>query len=377
MNHTLDYTAFSLQNTSDFAKIKEKALGGKRLNFEEGMALFRHPQKEAVFQLADQVREKRQGNQVYFATTLFVHPSNLCELSCPMCSFYAKPGWKTAWFYTPQQIEERLRAHLDQGLTEVHIVGGLWKQCNLDYYQELFLRIKKLDPNLHIKALTAVEYDFLARLHGISVENVFEKMMQWGLGSLPGGGAEVLVESIRRQIAPQKISSKRYLEIHKIAHKLGLHSNITMLFGHIEKEQHLIEHLICVRKMQDETQGFCAFIPLKYHRDNNSLGKREQRLKPKNVPLVYAISRLMLDNIEHIKVLWNYTGLKEAETILKCGANDLASTALEERVIAMAGGLSTKVTHKTLENIIIKQGKIPEHVHSAYRAKINNVHGKN
>ncbi|MDF2550279.1 MAG: radical protein [Chlamydiales bacterium] len=348
-------------------EIFQRALLGERLSKEEGLELLTSLERDAVLNLADLIRKKRVGETVYFASTLYIHPTNLCELSCPMCSFYAKPGWAKAWMLTPDQVEEQVRAAYHKELTEIHIVGGLWRDCNLEYYQEMFTKIKAIDSKLHIKALTPVEYDFLGQLHGISVEEVFERMMQWGLGSLPGGGAEILVEKIRKQLAPQKITSERYLEIHEIAHQLGLPSNITMLFGSVEDEEHIIDHLLQVRKVQDRTHGFQTFVPLKYHVENNALGKRTARLKPKDIHKVFAVSRILLDNIPSIKVLWNYLGVDAALEILSCGANDFSSTNLEEKIIVMAGGIKSQMTSDDLQGLISATGRTPRKIHSGFR----------
>lgn len=346
--------------------IEEKVENSERLTYEEGLFLFKEASSEDVQKLADKARKMKAGDTVYFATTLFIHPTNLCELSCPMCSYYAKPGWKTAWFLTPEQVEQKVRNHLSDKLTEIHIVGGLWRDCNLPYYEEIFERIKNLDDSLHIKAMTPVEYDFLAKLHQISVEEVFERLKKAGLGSLPGGGAEVLVEKIRKQVAPQKISSDEYLAIHEIAHKSGLPSNITMLFGHVEDEEDLLVHMIRVRDLQDRTGGFQTFVPLKYHEENNALGKRKNRLKTKNIPKVYALSRLMVDNVRNLKVLWNYTGIDTALELLRWGVNDFASTALEEKIITMAGGIQVRMNKETIESLIRQAKREPKHIHSGF-----------
>lgn len=357
----------SVTNESWLQTIKEKVESNIRFTPEEGLKLLETvdpDEREEIGRLADSVRKQKVGDQVYFASTLYIHPTNLCELNCPLCSFYAKPGWEKAWFLTPGQIEDKVRENHKRGLTEIHVVGGLWRECNLDYYQEAFKRIKAIDPALHIKALTPVEYDFLAKLHGIPIEEVFQRMMGWGLGSLPGGGAEILVEEIRKKIAPGKITSDEYLEIHGIAHQLGLRSNITMLFGHIETNEHIITHLTRVRELQDKTQGFRAFIPLKFGVENNALGKRKKQLKEKNVPLVYAVSRLMLDNIPHLKILWNYVGVQEALELLRWGGNDLSSTNTEEKIIAMAGGSKVLMNTETIHSFIKGMDRIPCLTHS-------------
>ncbi len=362
-----DIYAEILERTpSDLVNIRNKIENNQRLSREDGLLLMKSPHLEWITSLANLRRKDLVGDIVYFSNTFYVHPTNLCELSCPMCSFYAKPGWKTAWFDAPNMVEEKIKANLDKTITEIHIVGGLWRDCNLDYYKELFTRIKSIDNTLHIKALTPVEYHFLAELHSIPIEEVFRQMMSWGLGSLPGGGAEILVEEIRKKIAPGKITSQQYLDVHQQAHEIGLRSNITMLFGHIEDEADIVEHLLQVRSLQDKTGGFQTFVPLKYHVENNALGKRKERLKPKEIKRIYSVSRLMLDNIRNLKVLWNYLGFEEAQEILNCGGNDLGSTSLEEKIITMAGGIQVKMTQEVLSNMITAIGRLPKKVHSGY-----------
>lgn len=355
---SLDDTPFELH------PITTKILQNERLSYTDGLLLLTTPELQWVQKLANFARKRTCGDDVLFCNTLFIHPTNLCELSCPMCSFYAKPGWTKAWFLTPDQIENKIRAQIQKNIIEIHIVGGLWRECDLNYYQDVFTRIKQIDSTLHIKALTPVEYHFLADLHGISIKEVFQKMISWGLGSLPGGGAEILVEEIRKKIAPGKITSQQYLDVHKQAHELGMSSNITMLFGHIEENKDIITHLLRVRDLQDETHGFQTFVPLKYHEENNALGKIKQKLKAKDIRRIYAVSRLMLDNIQNIKVLWNYTGFSEALEILHFGANDLGSTSLEEKIITMAGGVQMKMTEDVLIEGIRQQGRFPKMMHS-------------
>lgn len=350
--------------------IAEKVRNDERLTAEEGLTLLTSDKVDAVTALADETRRRKVGDTVYYAHTVYIHPTNLCELSCPMCSFYAKPGWKKAWFFTPDQVMEKVEKAYATGIREVHFVGGLWRDCDLPYYEEIFTRIKKLDPELHIKALTPVEFDFLAKLHGLPVDEVLQRMMGWGLGSLPGGGAEILVEEIRKQVAPQKITSEEYLDIHKVAHELGLPSNVTMLFGHVEGPEHIITHLCKVRELQDITNGFNTFVPLKYHTENNALGKRTKRLKPpKNLALVYAVSRLMLDNVRNLKVLWKYVGLDTAKQLLNCGGNDLSSTYEEEMIIEMAGSIKAQMTGEWMDDIIREIGRKPMLIHSGHDYK--------
>ena len=344
-------------------QIQTKIQKNERLTSEEGLYCLTTPDLEWVCQLADERRRQMVGDTVYYASTFHLQPTNLCELSCSFCSFYAKPGWESAWFHTPADCLKMIEEAMP--LTEIHITGGMWRDVNLDYYKELFTGIKAIDKNLHIKALTAVEYDYLANLHGIDVSDVFERMMEWGLDSLPGGGAENFHEEIRPKIAAQKIDGERYLEIHGIAHRLGLPSNVTMLFGHIEEPHHIIYHLDCLRKQQDKSHGFRTFVPLRYHTENNALGKRTKRLRePPPLEQIYATARLMLDNFPNLKVLWKYVGIEMAQKLLNCGGNDLSSTYEGEVIIEMAGSLTHKMTSAKLDALITDLGRTPQKIHS-------------
>ncbi len=361
---TITLPSFS---TAQLEHIAVKLENNERLSKEDGLYLFQCPHENEIYELANWQRKRVVGDTVYYTKTLYIHPTNLCELSCPMCSFYAKPGWESAWFLKPEEIEQKVKAAYEEShIDEVHFVGGLWRDCDLDYYKDAFTRVKAIDPKIHIKALTAVEYDFLSKLHNISIEEVFIRMKSWGLGSLPGGGAEVLVEKIRKQVAPQKITSEEFIEIHKMAHRVNIPSNVTMLFGHVEDYEHLITHFCKIREAQDETGGFVTFVPLKYHVENNALGKRINRLKQKNLRKVYALSRLMLDNVKNIKVLWNYLGIDDAITMLNTGGNDLSATQIGEQIIRMAGGVEEKMTQSMLEELIMSAGRNPKEVHSGY-----------
>lgn len=351
---------------SECVPIYEKVCNGERLSIEEGLFLFSTPHLHALQQMAEIARQRKAQNIVYYALTLYIHPTNLCELSCPMCSFYAKPGWSTAWLLSPQEIENKVREAIPSGITEVHIVGGLWRECSLEYYEEVFHRIRSLDPDIHIKALTAVEYDFLSKIHNLSIDEVLLRLQRAGLGSITGGGAEILVEEIRTKIAPQKLSTEEYLSIHKKAHMAGIPSNVTMLFGHIEDPIHILQHLVRVRELQDQTDGFQSFVPLKYHDENNALGKSCRDLKPKDIRRIYAISRLMLDSVRNIKVVWKYVGLDEAKNALSWGCNDISSTSTGEKIVSMAGGLQHDVSEQLLHDLIREAGKIPKKIHSGH-----------
>jgi len=340
--------------------IAEKVVGQQRLSLEEGLYLLETPHQEELFALADFVRQQKAGDVVRYTSTLHLYPTNMCEVQCPFCSFYAKDD--KGYFNTPEMLEERLVESLPLGISEVHIVGGLYRKCDLSYYQELFRRLRKRSPNIHIKALTAVEIDFLARLHNMEHRDLLACLIKEGLSFLPGGGAEILDTKVRATIAPKKSSSEEYIAIHKTAHSLGLFSNITMLFNHIEENEDILIHLEKVRKLQDETGFIKTFIPIPYLTKNNTLFSIP--LKKKNMKTIFAVSRLMLDNVDHIKALWNYLGINLATELLLCGADDLGSTSINEQVTTSAGRTKEVMNAEDLAQMIREMGRIPNHLHS-------------
>lgn len=351
----------TMKNSSAFSHnpllqtIAQKVYAETRLSAEEGLFLLTTPHLDYVQKLADYVRTRKTKNFVCYTLTLHLYPTNRCDLACPLCSFYAKKE-ADAWFLSPEKVELIVQEGLRQNISEVHIVGGIHKSCSLDYYTCIFSRIKKLQPSLHIKALTAPEIDFLATLHGMPVEAVIMELKGFGLDSIPGGGAEILVDDIRKHIAPKKIVSSRFLEIHKIAHTLGLHSNITLLFGHIEEHIDIIHHLEQVRALQDETHMIKAFVPIPFQPRNTALLASNTPLKHKDIRQIFAVSRLFLDNISHIKVLWNYTGIDAAKDLLRFGGNDFGSISLGEKVSSSS---KEDVTEDFLRQCIIDMGRTP------------------
>lgn len=355
----MDPTALLTSAPLELRSIAEKIVDRQRITPVEGLLLFHTPHLSFLQQLADFDRLQRAGNSVFYASTLYIYPTNVCELSCPMCSFYAKPGQAKAWFLTPDMVEEKVRQALPDNLSEVHIVGGLSRECTAEYFHEMFHRIRTLNPTLPIKALTAVEHRFFAGLSNIPLEEFLRRLISWGLTSIPGGGAEIFDDTLRRKIAPGKGSTIEFLDVHRTVHRLGLRSNITMLFDHIETLEQIVTHLDIVRRFQDETGGFDTFVPLKYQAQHNALAKIVAATPRKDCRRVYAISRLMLDNIQNIKVLWNYLGLDGAKELLKWGGNDLGSVTKGERVATMAGGPSLQMTEALLEQTITELGRIP------------------
>ncbi|WP_100934611.1 CofH family radical SAM protein [Candidatus Chlamydia corallus] len=351
--------------TSPVYPIMEKLACQERLNGEEALQLLLLDNKEdqqALWDFAHHVCKQRVGTTVYYSSTLYLYPTNFCDFSCKFCSFYAKPGDPKGWFHSPDDLLKQIQ-NTKTPITEVHIVGGCYPSCNLQYYVELFTKIKEQDPRIHIKALTAIEYAYLSDLHNISVKDVLATLKTAGLDSIPGGGAEILVDKIRDFLAPKRLSSSSFLKIHKTAHQLGIHSNITMLCYHREAPEDLVTHMIKVRDLQDETQSFKNFVILKFAQENNVLGKRLKKLGCRHaIPLksLMAVARLFLDNFANMKALWNYLGVDAALDLLSCGANDLSSTHLGEKVFQIASSKEpVKMDIEGMAALIKQQGKTP------------------
>lgn len=344
----------------------EQYLNGIRLTSEQALRLLLLEDSQdlrALYHFADEIRAQKVGETVYFSSTLYLYPTNICQYHCSFCSFYAKPHQTDkAWFFTAEQLLEQIAA-VNTKITEVHIVAGCNPDCTLEYYVDLFTKIKRHFPDIHIKALTGIEYDFLAKLHNISVEQVLKTLMQAHLESIPGGGADLLVDSVRQKITPGRLSSQEFLSIHETAHRLGLRSNITMLAYHREQPEDLILHMQKVRDLQDKTAGFKNFILLKFADANNVLGKRLLKVGRKHqlpVLSIFAVARLFLDNILNIKALWNYLGIDVALNALSCGANDLSSTHLGEQVFQMASsGKRISMNIEGMSELITSKGRVP------------------
>lgn len=341
-------------------------LAGKRLSEEHllRLLLIEDPADvQAIHAFADLIREQKVGNTVYYSSTLYLYPTNICHFNCTFCSYYAKPGDPKGWFFTPDELIAQIH-QTKQPITEVHIVAGCYPDCDLSYYQELLSKIRANFPDLHIKALSAVEYAYLANLHQTPVQNIFLALKDAGLDSIPGGGAEILVDEVRRYLAPNRLSSEEYLNIHRTAHQLGIPSNTTILCYHRETPADIVTHMSKIRDLQGETSGFKNFILLKFADQNNALGNRirKQSLRAHHIlpATIIAAARLFLDNFYHIKALWNYLGIDEALRCLSSGANDLSSTHIGERVFQMASsGETIKMDQAGMESLILKQGRIP------------------
>ena len=342
------------------ADIDDKLERGERLTLEDGVRLFDAPDLLAVGWLANREREKRHGKRTYFNYNLRLEPTNVCEASCLFCSFARlKPGMPEAYTMSLEEAWDKLRQRANQPLTELHIVNGLNPELPFAYYTDLLRGFKRIRPGIHLKCFTAVEIAFFADLYGMTDTQVLRGLMEAGLDSLPGGGAEIFAERVRRKICSDKCGTERYLDIHRIAHRLGLRSNVTMLYGHIETMEERVDHMLRARALQDETGGFQAFIPLAFHPDNNQMRKLPAPSGTDTLR-VHAVARLMLDNIPHIKAFWIATGLEVAQTSLWFGVDDLDGTVQEEKIYHMAGSSTPEgMTTAALSRLVRAAGREP------------------
>jgi aminodeoxyfutalosine synthase len=318
-------------------EIADKLDAGERLSATDGLRLFECPDLLAVGWLANRERERRHGLRTFFNNNIRLEATNVCVASCLFCSFARlQPGDAGAYTMSLEQAWNKLRERADQSLTEVHVVNGLHPDLPFDYYLELLRGFKQIKPDIHLKCFTAVEIAFFADLYEKSDEQILRELMDAGLDSLPGGGAEVFSDRVRRKICHDKCGTERFLDIHHTAHRLGMKSNVTMLYGHIETNEERVEHMVLARDQQDRSDGFQAFIPLAFHPDNNQMRKLPAPTAADTLR-VHAVARLMLDNIPHVKAFWIATGVEVAQTALWFGVDDLDGTVQEERIYHMAG----------------------------------------
>jgi len=345
-----------------FASIRDKVRAGEPLGFEDGVALFHHPNLMEVGALANEVRERLHGDRTYFNRNLHINATNVCVASCMFCSFARlKEGDPGAYTMSHEEAWEKLRARVaaDDPITEIHIVNGLHDRLPFDYYTELLAGLKRIKPSIHLKAFTAVEIFFFHKQFGLPIVEVLRRLREAGLDSLPGGGAEIFAPRVRKKICDDKCTADEWLEVHRTAHRLGLRSNCTMLYGTIETVEDRVDHLLRLRALQDETGGFQTLIPLAFHPDNNSLMRLPAPTGVDDLR-TYAVARLLLHNIPHLKAYWIMLGVKTAQTALWFGADDLDGTVQEEKIYHMAGAETPQaMTPAEIVRIIRDAGRVP------------------
>jgi aminodeoxyfutalosine synthase len=341
--------------------IAAKVRDGVRLDAADALTCLTTPHILPLGRLADTVRRRLHGNVTYFNINRHINPTNVCvyTYNCKFCSFAALPGEDHAW----EMSHEDVYAHAaDQGgnrVTEFHIVGGLHPDLSLDWYLEMLRGLKQRFPNAHLKAFTAIEIGWFAKREKLSIEEVLIRLRDAGLGSLPGGGAEIFHPEVREVICDGKLDAEEWIEVHRTAHRMGIKSNCTMLYGHVERPEHKVDHLLRLRGLQDETGGFNAFIPLAYHPENNYMGLKYHTTGMDDLRHI-AAARLVLDNIPHIKAYWVMVTPKLAQVALRFGADDMDGTVVEEKIYHMAGAdTSQQLTRAELERIVREAGFEP------------------
>ncbi|MCC7332172.1 MAG: aminofutalosine synthase MqnE [Flavobacteriales bacterium] len=355
----------------ELLNISKKAINGIRITKEEGLFLFKNADVSLLAVLANSIREKLHGDKTYFNKNFHIEPTNICVFDCKFCAYSRKLREKddyAAWELSEEQIYEAINAYKDSDATEVHIVGGVHPKMGLEYFKNLIQNIKKIQPKLHVKAFTAVELEYMCRKANVTYKEGLQILKDAGQGSLPGGGAEIFDEGIRELICKDKCTSAEWLEIHEAAHSVGMPSNATMLYGHLEKYEHLTDHMNRLRELQDRTKGFNAFIPLKFRNKNNQMSEIEEVSIVEDLK-VFAMSRIFLDNFNHIKAYWPMIGRKTTQLLLSFGVNDIDGTVDDStKIYSMAGAEEQKpvMTSQEMIELILQVGRIPIERDSIY-----------
>lgn len=360
------------------ADIRDKVHAGTRLTAADGLYLDRHADLFTLGDLANLVRERKNGNRTYYNVNTHLNPTNVCVYRCTFCSFRADLKSPTAYVMTDEQIIARAREATEKGCTELHIVGGLHHQLPYDWYLGIIRNIHREFPDLHLKAWTAVEWDWFERLTRRPTKDLLAEMKEAGLGSLPGGGAEIFHPDVRTKICDYKADAEQWLRVHREWHELGGKSNATMLYGHIETPEHRIDHLLRLRELQDITGGFQTFIPLAFHPANNPLGKGIPKPSGLMDLRVMALSRLMLDNFPHVKAYWQMLGVKVAQVAQSYGADDIDGTVVHETIYHAAGsGSPQEMGVAELRRLIEEAGRVPVERDTLYHEVVRDQpHGK-
>ena len=348
-----------LQTRDRLQAIREKVEAGQRLSFDDGMFLSEQTDLFTLGELANLVRERKNGNFTYYNVNTHLNPTNVCVYRCNFCAFRADLKSSKGYVMSDEQILERAAEAEARGATEMHIVGGLHHQLPYDWYLNVVRIIHQAQPRLHLKAYTAVEWEWFSRLTGRSTRDILAEFKDAGLGSLPGGGAEIFHPEVRDKICEHKADADAWLRIHREAHELGLRSNATVLYGHIEEARHRVDHLIRLRELQDQTGGFQTLIPLAFHPDNTGLSHIAKASILMDLRTM-ALSRLMLDSFPHIKAYWIMLGIKTAQVALSFGADDIDGTVVHEKIYHDAGSDSPEeLSVVELRRLIEEAGRIP------------------
>ena len=367
----------NLLRQSRIADIIAKVERGERLGFEDGVRLFGSDDIAAVGYAANLVRRRLNGDRTYYVVNRHINYTDVCKNRCAFCAFSRDASDEEAYTMSVEDVLERARGLWNElKFTELHIVGGLHPDLGLDYYQEMLRSLSAEFPDVHLQAFTAVEIEHIARVAGISVEECLRRLVDAGLGSLPGGGAEIFADRVRTMLCPEKLSAEGWLEVMRTAHRLGVRTNATMLYGHVETTEERVEHLIRLRELQDETGGFLCFVPLRYHSENTRLPGVEPPLRGIEDLKVIAVSRLMLDNFPHIKVFWIMLGVRLAQVALGFGADDFDGTVVEEKITHRAGAETPEgLSAGEIRALIVETGTTPVERNTLYEEIVRDGSG--
>jgi aminodeoxyfutalosine synthase len=347
--------------------IAAKVMAGERLTSDDGLALYRSPDLLAIGWLANHVREKRHGDVCYFNVNRHINPTNVCVAHCKLCAFGRSPDAPGAYTFALEEIWQRAEQGRREGATEFHLVGGLHPDLPFAYFLDLIRGLKARCPGVHLKAFTMVEVGYFARISKLSIRDTLVALKDAGVDSLPGGGAEIFNPRVRKIICDHKVSGQQWLNIARTAHQIGLRSNATMLYGHIENDEERVEHLLALRNLQDQTGGFVAFIPLAFHPENTGLAHLPKPTGFTDLKTI-AVSRLLLDNFDHIKAYWIMLTPSVAQVALRFGADDIDGTVVEEKIYHDAGATTAQFTSRSqLERLIREAGRVPVERDTLYR----------
>ena len=353
----------TVERLSTLETIREKVAAGERLDFEDGVTLFETDDLLALGELADLARRQRGGDdRVFFVQNLYLNQTNVCRVKCRFCAFAVTQKEEGAYTYTGDElVEDALQQRALTGFTEIHMVGGESPHVDFGYYVEIVSKLHHAMPDVHLKLFTASEIHHMSKLAGITHEAVLRELKAAGLGSLPGGGAEVFADRVRRLVAPGKEHPDEWFDVHRTAHALGIPTHCTMLYGHVETNEERVDHLLRLRALQDETGGFLAFVPLAFHPENTVFERRGWRHTTGSDDLkVIAVSRLLLDNVPNVKAYWIMMGLPLAQVALHFGANDVQGTVVREEIFQAAGATAgTEQKIEELTKVIRDAGRIP------------------
>jgi aminodeoxyfutalosine synthase len=365
-----------LRLPADLRDLGERVVAGDRLGFEDGMRLYAHDDLLAVGRMADHVRRAKNGDVVWYNVNRHINPTNVCMQGCTFCAFGITGNNPLAWEMSHREVYERAAECAKQGATEIHIVAGLHPHYDLAWYEECFRGLKQRFPEIHLKVMTAVEVAYFAEQERIPVREVLDRLVASGMDSMPGGGAEIFHPEVREQICDNKCDADQWIDIHRAAHGMGLRTNATMLYGHVERDEHRVDHVLRLRALQDETRGFQTFIPLAFHPENTALSHLPGPTGRESLR-VMAVSRLLLDNFDHVKAYWIMLGTMTAQIALSFGADDLDGTVVEERIVHMAGATSPEeLTVQDLRTLIEEAGRIPRERDTLYRPVVRDGEGR-